>query len=262
MSDCSDGGDCSDVRGCTDAPAAASGAVLVNGVAVDAADYPSAEAAAVRELMRQRAIADALVAPDADAGEVDAAIERLLLRDVETPEPTEDECRRYYAAHTAAFVAGELAAVRHILFQVTAGTPVPALRTRAEGVLAELVRAPDRFDALARECSNCPSAQHGGNLGQMQRGEMVPEFERAIFGGAWTGIQRELVKTRFGFHIVAVDHRAAGMTLRFEAVRDRIAERLSESVLARALAQYVRVLAGTAEVRGVELGGSATPLVQ
>lgn len=243
-------------------PSPAGAAATINGVAIDTNDFPSAEAAAVRELMRQRALADGLVAADAAAADVDTGIERLLERDVQVPEPTEDECRRYYAAHPTAFVAGELAAVRHILFQVTPRTPVPALRARAEGVLAEVLQAPDRFDALAREWSNCPSAQHGGNLGQLQRGETVPEFERAIFGETWTGVRRDLVKTRFGFHIVAVEHRAAGTALPFDAVRERIATRLRETVLARALAQYVRVAAGAADVRGVDLEGSETPLVQ
>ena len=236
--------------------------VTINGVAIDTADFPSAEAAAVRELMHQRALAEGLVAAGAASEDVDAAIERLLEREVRVPEPTEDECRRYYAAHPAAFVVGELAAVRHILFQVTPRTPVPALRARAENVLSEVLRAPDRFEALAREWSNCPSGQHGGNLGQLQRGETVPEFERAIFGDAWTGVRRDLVKTRYGFHIVAVDHRAAGITLPFEQVRPRVAARLRETALARALGQYVRVAAGRADVRGVDLGGSATPLVQ
>lgn len=243
-------------------PEAPVGPVVVNGVTIDATGFPSIEAAAVRELMRQRAIAEGLVAVAAGAGDTDAAIERLLEREVKTPEPTEEECRRYYAAHPGAFVAGELAAVRHILFQVTPHTPVPALRARAEGVLADVLREPGRFEDLAREWSNCPSAQHGGNLGQLQRGEMVPEFEQAIFGETWTGIRRELVKTRFGFHIVAVEHRAAGTTLPFEAVHPRVAARLREAVLARALEQYVRVLAGAAELRGVDLGASATPLVQ
>lgn len=243
-------------------PAAARQPVIVNGVTIDVEGFPSAEAAAARELMRQRAIAESMVALEAGPEEIDTAIERLLEREVRTPEPTDDECRRYYAAHPGAFVAGELVAARHILFQVTPGTPVPALRARAEAVLAELLRAPDRFEARVQECSNCPSAQQGGNLGQLQRGEMVPEFEQAIFGGTWTGIRNELIKTRFGFHIVAVDHRAPGTALPFEVVRERIAARLRDTVLARALTQYVRVLAGTADVRGAELGGSATPLVQ
>lgn len=236
--------------------------VSINGVAIDAAGFPTLEVAAVHELLRQRATATDLIAAGADREAVDAAIERLLEREVPVPEPLEEECRRYYAANTKRFVSGELVAVRHILFQVTPSTPVNALRAKAELTLSELLEAPERFEALARDCSNCPSAQLGGNLGQIQRGDTVPEFERALFDGEWTGISSRLVKTRYGFHIVAVDRRVSGSQVAFEGVRASIAERLRERVQKRALEQYVRVLAGRADVRGVDLGAAATPLVQ
>jgi len=237
-------------------------AIAINGVAVDATGYPTPQAAAARELLRQRAVATGSLADGAEPGVVDAAIERLLELEVATPEPTEEECRRYYEAHARQFTSGELVAARHILFQVAPGVPVNALRARAEFALSELQKAPERFEALARECSNCPSAQHGGNLGQLQRGETVPEFEQALFDGTWTGIGAQLVKTRYGFHIVAVDRRAPGTLRPFDAVHTDIAGRLRERVLRRALEQYVRVLAGRSDVRGVDLDAAATPLVQ
>jgi len=45
-------------------------------------------------------------------------------------------------------------------------------------------------------------------------------------------------------------------------VRERIAERLAAAVEEKALRQYVSVLAGQAEVEGVDLAASASPLVQ
>jgi peptidyl-prolyl cis-trans isomerase C len=86
---------------------------------------------------------------------------------VRVPSPSEAECRRYYETHPKEFQSGDIVYVRHILFQVTPSVPVPQLRGRAEQTLHELVRGPDRFDALARELSNCPSGQQGGNLGQI-----------------------------------------------------------------------------------------------
>jgi len=50
--------------------------------------------------------------------------------------------------------------------------------------------------------------------------------------------------------------------LPFEVVRDTIAERLRAGVQKHALEQYVRILAGKADVRGVDLGAASTPLVQ
>lgn len=237
-------------------------AVTVNGVAVDPAGFPSAAAAAAHELLRQRAVALNLARAGDDRAAVDQAIEKLLAREVAVPEPTEAECRRYYDAHPAEFTSGELACARHILFQVTPGTPVPALRAKAEGVLAALVQDPSRFASLARECSNCPSGQHDGNLGQLGRGDTVPEFEQALFNGAYTGVYPQLVRTRFGLHVLAVDRREPGRRLPFEVAHARIAERMRGRTQQAALAQFVQVLAGQAEIRGADLAAAATPLVQ
>ena len=92
--------------------------------------------------------------------------------------------------------------------------------------------------------SNCPSGPQGGNLGQIGRGDTAPEFERALFRPGPPGLLREVVKTRFGFHIVAIDRRIPGARLPFEIVRERIAERLPAAVEEKALRQYVSVLAG------------------
>ena len=237
--------------------------VTVNGVVVDIGSSASPELAAARELLRQRAVALGLLSPMAtDHDEIDRAVEHLLEQEVHVPAPTDAECRRHYGTHLKEFQSGDLVHARHILFQVTPAVRVPEVRTRAEQTLAELLREPDRFASLARELSNCPSGQHGGNLGQSGRGDTVPEFERVLFRLGPTGILREVVKTRHGFHIAAVDQRILGATLPFETVRDRISERLKTAVEERALRQYVSILAGQAEIVGVDLQGVETPLVQ
>jgi peptidyl-prolyl cis-trans isomerase C len=237
--------------------------VTVNGIAVEVARWSSPTVAAVRELLRQRAVALGFLAPEViDDDEIGAAIERLLSEEVVVPSPTEAECRRYYDTHLKEFWSGDLVHARHILFQVTPSTSVPEIRSRAERTLSELLAEPDKFAAVARELSNCPSGQQGGSLGQIARGDTVPEFEQAIFRLGANGILRHLVKTRHGFHIVAVDRSIPGERLSFEAVRERISERLKAGVEERALRQYVSILAGQAEIVGVELAGADTPLVQ
>jgi len=139
---------------------------------------------------------------------------------------------------------------------------VPEIRARAERTLNELLREPERFAALAAETSNCPSGQHGGNLGQLGRGDTVPEFEKALFRLGPTGVLRELVRTRHGFHILAVDRRIPGKKLPFDAVRDEIAERLAAAVEEKALRQYVSILAGQADIQVADLNGTKIPLVQ
>ena len=259
--------------------------IKVNGVVVGDARVASAAAdlageadplaaarrtLAVRELLLQRAGELGLLEGGAARTAVDFAsrddedrvIALLLEREVATPEPTEDECRRFFAAHPDRFRSGDLVEVRHILFAVTPGTPVAPLRARAEEVLVGLRTDPAPFAERAAALSNCPSGQQGGNLGQFGRGEMVAEFDAAVFDGEATGILPRLVATRFGFHIVDVVHRLPGRRLPFEAVEASVASYLARRVEADALRQYVAVLAGRATIEGVTLDAAATPLVQ
>ncbi|HWA80683.1 MAG TPA: peptidylprolyl isomerase [Acetobacteraceae bacterium] len=237
--------------------------ISVNGVRVASRPETADELSAVRELLRQRAVAVGIFdAASTEDEAIERAIEELLALEVVTPTPTEEECRRYYDAHRGEFESGDLVHVRHILFQVTPLVNVPELRARAEQTLNALLREPDRFAAVAAEMSNCPSAQQGGNLGQIGHGDTVPEFEKAIFRPGPTGLIRELVRTRHGFHIVAIDQRIPGKRLPFDIVRDEIAGYLKTRVEEKALQQYIGILAGKADIRGVNLNGTRTPLVQ
>jgi peptidyl-prolyl cis-trans isomerase C len=216
----------------------------------------------VRELLVRRATELGLLAPEHTEAEADAAIERLFDREVVTPEATDEECSRYYALHPEQFSSGDLVFARHILFAITPGAPIALIRAQAEKVLDDVRAEPSRFAELAGRHSNCPSGAQGGNLGQLSRGECVPEFEQALFEGRNTGVLPRLVKTRFGFHIVAIDQRVAGVLVPYEAVREQVAARLYAAVQEKALKQYAQILAGRA---GVELPGAktpATPLVQ
>lgn len=236
--------------------------ITVNGIAVDADNWPTPQLAAVHELLRQRANALGFVAEDADEADIDRAIERTLAEEVPVPEPAEEECRRWYEANPAHFRSGDLVCARHILFQVTPGAPVPAIRAVAEAMLHEIRANPALFAERAREHSNCPSGANGGNLGQLQRGETLPEFEKAVFDDTSIGILPRLTTTRHGFHIISVDQRIEGKQLPFDLVRDDVAAELRRRSEAHALSQYVRVLAGNADIEGVELDAATSPLVQ
>jgi peptidyl-prolyl cis-trans isomerase C len=237
--------------------------ISVNGVDVVIPADMNPELAAARELLRQRALTLGILdAASVDEAAVDEAIEELLAREMAIPSPTEDECRRYYEANPQKFQNGDLVHASHILFQVTPAVRIPEIRTKAERTLNDLLCNPERFAAVAAEFSNCPSGQQGGNLGQIGRGEMIPEFERALFRLGPTGLLRELVKTRYGFHIVMIDKRIPGTKVPFDIVRDRIAEQLRAAVEEKAMRQYVSILAGRASIEGVELHPAISPLVQ
>jgi peptidyl-prolyl cis-trans isomerase C len=117
------------------------------------------------------------------------------------------------------------------------------------------------FTEFVRSHSDCKtSAENGGRLGQLTRGRTVAEFEAAL--QRMRPGEFAIAETRYGFHVVRLDQHAPGQMLTFELARDRIADYLATSVQHRALAQYVSVLAGRAEITGVTLAASGSLLVQ
>jgi peptidyl-prolyl cis-trans isomerase C len=182
------------------------------------------------------------------------------------PEPSEDDCRRHFTAHAQSFSTGERVRLRHILFAVTPGVDVVALRKRAEAALLE-VRCHDGasesgFAVAARNLSNCPSGADGGELGWLRETDCAPEFAKEVFARAEIGVLPRLVHSRFGLHVVEVLAREPGLVPAFEAVRGAVEMALRQQGFVTALRQYLRVLGGAAVVEGVDLEGADTPLVQ
>ena len=75
-------------------------------------------------------------------------------------------------------------------------------------------------------------------------------------------LRPRLVHSRFGFHVMEVLERDPGRQLSFEEAQARIASLLAQQSRARALHQYIRVMAGRAQVEGIELEAADSPLVQ
>lgn len=192
----------------------------------------------------------------------EAVIAALLEQAVPTAAPERSECERHYAAHPQLFTVGELIEASHILYQVTPNVDLDSLRKRAEKTLAEVLADPAVFAERARTQSNCPSGEVGGSLGQLSRGDTVPEFEKVVFAMAPDSIFPRLLETRFGLHIVKVARRVEGRLLPFEQVEAPIANALSAARREAAWRQYLQVLVGRARIEGITLEGADTPLVQ
>lgn len=195
-------------------------------------------------------------------GDEDERIDTLLALQVKVPKADDEACLRYYRNNAAAYTSGDMVEARHILLQVTPNAPLELLRGTGEALLDALQAQPERFAELAAQYSNCSSGQVGGSLGQLSRGQSVPEFEQLVFRLGEGELAGRLLETRFGLHIVQVLRKAAGTLLPFEAVRGEIAAFLDRQSSQRAIHQYLHILVGQAEIAGVELEGASSPLVQ
>lgn len=218
----------------------------------------AAVALAVRELLLQR-VDELKIARD--NGE-DSAIEALIEHEVEVPEADEESCRRFYGANLESFTTPVLVEARHILLAAHPEDLQEREEVRASAeALIERLRMGADFAGLAAGYSACPSKEQGGNLGQISRGQTVPEFEDALLRLP-VGLAERPLESRYGFHIVEVVHRVEGQVLPFEAVREQIRGYLQEKAQRQALNHYLRRLAAEAEIEGIEFDVDASPLMQ
>lgn len=265
---------------CTTAVAALANPVpTINGIALfEQGQNPPSEAVhelAYAELLRQQAVKAGLLqrhkgltAPELNDAERQI-VETMVDGAVVTPQPTEEECQRYYDANKAQFVVGQALHLRHILFAVTPGVNVQALATHAEKALLELLHkdAPvGRFEKLAAELSNCPTSTQGGDLGWVSPEDCAPELANELFHQSHAqrgnGVHTKLMHSRFGFHIMEVLGRREGEQKTYAEVKDRIGATLALQSRSKALRQYMSLLVGQAVVEGIDLEGADSPLVQ
>jgi len=260
--------------------------VTVNGVAVsrraiaeEVQNFPArtpleswqaaTRALAIRELLLQEARRLAIPADQKvdEEGrketEEDALLRALIDREIEIPEADEQTLRRFYDNNRRRFVASPLYEAQHILVSARCDDPsaLAAAREKIQSIAAALADAPERFSAVAHAVSDCPSAEVGGSLGQIGPGDTSPEFERAL-AALTPGEISAPVETRYGFHLIRLERKIEGQQLPFEMVRDRIAAYLDAHVRRQATAQYISLLIGRADIRGIALEGASSPLVQ
>ena len=222
------------------------------------AEYSAKLALVARELLLQEAARLGIAGAD-EEGRIAALVER----EVEIPEPDEASCRRFFESNRQRFRAGDLFEISHILCAAPpddAGARAEA-RSRAENAVSQLGNG-GNFAELAAQLSDCPSKQTGGNLGQIEPGQTVPEFEQALFEMREGETSRQPVESRFGFHVIRLHRKIEGRPQEYGMVRDRIAGYLRESVHRRAVSQYLSLLIGRATIGGIDLLGSDSPLAQ
>jgi len=200
---------------------------------------------------------------DVPAGE-DNRISALLERELDIPEPDEAACRNYFTRNRNRFRGPSRYRVSHIFRPAPADDAQAraAARNRCRRLIRILLADAQRFGRLARRYSRCPSAETDGLLGDVTPGQTCSEFERALDRLPAGEISAYPVETRYGFHVVWLHDKEAGEPLTFEAAQPLIADYLRESVWRRAVSQYLRILAGRADIRGIQLEISDSPLVQ
>jgi protein-disulfide isomerase len=131
--------------------------------------------------------------------EFETAVERALQ---ESPEALKQ-------AQAASDAAYPMVHLRHILIQYVGarGADEKITRTKEQAMAfaselhQKLITGGATLPDLAKQHSDCPSAEQGGDLGRLSRGELVPSIERVAFSLA-PGEVSPVVESPFGFHVI------------------------------------------------------------
>jgi len=147
-------------------------------------------------------------------------------------EVNEDNLLALYEENKEALRSNEVRETRHILISLDEGED-KALEKANE--LKERLGKGEDFATLAKEFSQDPgSANNGGSLGKVQKGQMVAEFEEVNFS-IEQGVVSDPVKSQFGYHLIKVDDIQLPAQKTFEEVRSDLEQqeldRLAQDIL-------------------------------
>jgi len=227
-----------------------------------------------RELIFQQALADGVVANDAQiqqetanvmqnfpseeefyatlekAGVDKDAYYRMIRQDLsvnmftdqklaDAQDPSEEEITAFYAAHPDKMIKPAMVKASHILVKAEKENPTQAAATIDE--LKEKLNNGEDFAILAQEHSVCPSSAKGGDLGFFGPGSMVKSFEDAAFA-LKPGEISDVVPTQFGLHLIKVTDAKEAHKLEYEEAKPQIAQFLKEQNGAKLLQEWIEGL--------------------
>jgi peptidyl-prolyl cis-trans isomerase C len=250
--------------------------ITVNGVAIPEKDlanelqyHPNAnfavvvqqagQALVIRQLLINEAKKHGLLSSSAESLNEEEAIQKVVESNISYEAPNEDICQRYYENNKEKFMTMPLMEVDHILLAAAKDDIEgrDAAENNAKVIISQLLQEikngePSSFAALAKEYSACPSKENGGNLGQLSKGQTVPEFERQLMLLS-EGISDKAIETRYGFHVVNINRKIEGKQLEYDMVSDKVRGYLINSASHLAIQAYIQSLVEKADIQGVPI---------
>jgi peptidyl-prolyl cis-trans isomerase SurA len=157
-------------------------------------------------------------------------------------ELTDPELRERYNREKERYRLAERAHLREIVvLKPEEPTKVEEARQRAAEV-AEAARKPGTdFANLASTMSESGSKEKGGDLGEVAKGDLMGELDKAVFAAA-AGTIIGPIETRSAWHIIKVEQRLPSEVPAFESIKDRLRTEASEETFNRDFKAYIENL--------------------
>lgn len=157
-------------------------------------------------------------------------------------ELTDPELRERYNREKESYRLPERAALREIVvLRPDAPEKLEEARQRAND-LATAARKPGTdFASLASTMSESGSREKGGDLGEVARGDLVPEIDKAVFNSPAGAIVGP-IESKSAWHIIKVEQRLPSEVPAFESIKDRLRRDAGEETFQRDYKAYIENL--------------------
>lgn len=132
---------------------------------------------------------------------------------------TEKTLKEYYDRHIEDFKDEEYG-----LQQIFIASRTPDAQRRINAAY-NLLKSGTPFEEVAKQYSEDPSAPHGGDIGYVKKGELVPGLKETV-GTLTPGAYSQVLTTPYGFHIIRLYEIKKGEVLPFEEMKEKIHERI------------------------------------
>lgn len=145
-------------------------------------------------------------------------MEYAVTKCVEGVKVKEEDVKAYYEAHKDDLNAEETVNASHILVDS---------EEQANQILADIKAGTITFEDAAKQYSSCPSKEQGGNLGDFGKGQMVPEFDQAVFSME-VGELAGPVKTQFGYHLIRLNSKNEAAEIPYADIREQLYQQVMQ----------------------------------
>lgn len=178
-------------------------------------------------------------------------INKLIAQDLASKiAVTPEEVKAFYDGNPDLFKTPEMVRASHILVAVakTATEEEKAKALEKIKGIQKRIQSGEDFAKVAREVSDCPSKEQGGDLNFFSKGQMVPAFENAAFS-LKPGETSDIVETEFGYHIIKVTDKKAPGTIPLDEIKPRIEQHLKSEKMSQEVPKYVEAFKSKAQIK-------------
>lgn len=157
---------------------------------------------------------------------------------------SDSEAKEFYDKNAKKFVKPEMVHARHILVKE---------EKEAEEIIKTLIplkgeKLKEKFIELAGSKSIGPTKSKGGDLGEFRKGQMVPEFSKAVWALEKSQITDKPVKTQFGYHVIYLEDKIKEQPIPYAEVKEKIIATLKQKQFASKIKAMAEELKSKAKI--------------